>query len=212
MTTLRRRLIVVAVLWIAAALIYVVFEALAASSVPKYSYAEHYISALGVPEWSPRSYLMNGAFYTQAALFLLGAVILARAVPGRWTGGLFVVLTAVNAAGNVLVALVHGGSPLWVDGHKWLHMLGAILAIFGGNVAIIVGAFVVGRAVTARWYRWVGALIGVAGLVIFAMLQSYKDWAVDYLPIGTVERGCVYTIMLWQLVTGVVLLVWPKRD
>jgi len=211
-TPSRRSLTVVAVLWIAAALIYVVFEALAAAILPTYSYADHYISALGVPEWSPRAYLMNAAFYVQGALFLLGAVIAVRAIPGRWTGGLFLLLTLTNAAGNVLVALVHGGSPLWVDGHKWLHMLGAILAILGGNAAIIVGAFVIGRAVRVRWYRWVGALIGVAGLVILAMLQSYAYWVVDYAPIGTVERGCVYTIMLWQLVTGVVLLVWPKRD
>jgi Protein of unknown function (DUF998) len=210
-TTSRRRLTVVAVLWISAALIYLVFEAIAAAAVPSYSYAEHYISALGVPEWSPRAHLMNAAFYAQAALFFAGAVIAVGGIRGRWTGGLFLVLTATNAVGNVLVALVHGGSPLWVDGHKWLHMLGAILAIFGGNAAIIVGTFVVGRAVTARWYRPVGVLIGVAGLAIFASLQSYNYWAIDYAPIGTVERACVYTIMLWQIVTGIVLVIRPKR-
>jgi Protein of unknown function (DUF998) len=210
-TTSRRRLTVVALLWISAALIYVAFEALAAATVPRYSYAEHYISVLGVPDFSPRAYLMNTAFYAQAALFFAGAVIAVRGIRGRWTGGLFLLLTAANAVGNVLVGVVYGGSPLWVDGHKWLHMLGAILAIFGGNAAAIVGTFVIGRAVTARWYRPVGVLIGVAGLVIFAILQNYNYWAIDYAPIGVVERACVYTIMLWQIVTGVVLLIRPKR-
>jgi hypothetical membrane protein len=211
-TTSRRRLTVVAVLLIAAALIFLGFEALAAAAMPRYSYAEHYISVLGVPDFSPRAYLMNTAFYAQAALFFAGAVVAVSAVRGRWTGGLFVVLTALNAAGNVLVGVVHGGSPLWMDGHKWLHGLGAILAMFGGNAAIIVGTFVIGRAVVARWYRPVGVLIGVAGIAIFASLQSYNDWAIDYAPIGVVERACVYTIMLWQILTGVVLLIRPKRD
>ena len=212
MTTSRRRLTAVAVLLISAALIYLAFEALAAASVPRYSYAEHYISVLGVPDFSPRAYLMNSAFYLQGALFFLGAVLAVRAVPGRWTGGLFLILTATNTAGNVLVALVHGGSPLWVNGHEWLHALGAILAIFGGNLAIIIGTFVVGRGIAARWYRPVGVLIGVAGIVIFALLQNYNYWAIDYAPIGVVERACVYTIMLWQLVTGIVLLTRPKRN
>ena len=44
MTTSRRLLIAAAVLWISTALIYVVFEALAAAAVPSYSYPRHYIS------------------------------------------------------------------------------------------------------------------------------------------------------------------------
>ncbi len=210
MTTSRRRLTVVAVLWISAALIFLVFEALAAAAVvPSYSYAESYISALGVPEWSPRAYLMNAAFFAQAALFFAGAVIAVRAVRGRWTGALFVLLTATNAVGNVLVGVVYGGSPLWDDGYKWLHGLGAFLAFVGGNGAVVVGSVVVARAVAARWYRPVGVLIGVAGLVITAMLQNYNNWTVDYAPIGVVERACVYTIMLWQIFTGIVLLTRP---
>jgi hypothetical membrane protein len=212
-TTSRRLLIAAAALWITAAVAYVVLEALAAAAVPSYSYTRHYISALGVPEWSPRASLMNAAFYQQAALFLGGAVLAIRAIHGRWLGALFLLFTATNAVGNVLVALVHGGSPLWKDGHEYLHGVGASLAIGGGNAAVLAGTMLVGRVVSARWYRPVGVLIGLAGFATLAMLQNYVNWAVvDYAPLGLIERACVYTIMIWQAFTGIVLLTRPRRD
>jgi hypothetical protein len=55
-------------------------------------------------------------------------------------------------------------------------------------------------------------MIGVAGLVIAAMLQTYSKWAGDFVHIGLVERACVYTIMLWQIFTGIVLLTRPRLD
>lgn len=207
-TTLNRRLLAAgAGCWIVASLGFVVLELLTALAVPGYSYTEHYISTLGVPAWSPRAYLLNGALYLQGALFVVGAVLVARAVRARWSGAVFVVLAVVAGAGDFLVAFVYGGSPLWNDGHQSLHALGAILAIFGGNLAVIAGTTVAGRAVGSWAYRVVGLLIAAAGLVIFALLQNYDHWAVRYASIGTVERGCVYTVMLWQLITGVALLV-----
>jgi hypothetical protein len=101
---------------------------------------------------------------------------------------------------------------LWNDGYDWLHGLGAFLAIGGGNAAIVVGSVVVGRAVSVRWYATIGVLIGVAGLVLAVMLQTYSEWAVDYSHIGLVERACVYTIMIWQIFTGLVLLARPRLD
>jgi hypothetical protein len=203
-------LIAVAVLWISTALMYVVFEALAAAAVPSYSYTRHYISALGVPEWSPRAILMNAAFYQQAVLFLGGAVLAVRAIRGRWLGVLFLVFTATNAVGNVLIALVHGGSPLWKDGYEHLHHVGAILAIGGGNAAILAGTILIGRVISARWYRPIGVLIGVAGFATFAMLENYVNWAIDYAPIGLIERACMYAIMMWQVFTGIMLLTRPR--
>jgi hypothetical protein len=197
---------VVAALWIAAAVMFFAFEAIAAAAIPSYSYVVQYISVLGVPEWSPRASLMNAAFYLQAALFLGGAVVAVRAIRGRLTGAAFVLLVAINAVGNILIALVHGSSPLWNDGYEWLHGFGAFLAIAGGNLAVVVGSVVVGRGVAVRWYTPIGVMIGVAGLVIGAMLQTYARWAADFAHIGLVERACVYTIMAWQIFTGIVLL------
>ncbi|MEO3761117.1 DUF998 domain-containing protein [Mycobacterium sp. B14F4] len=208
-TANRTGLVIGAVTWLVAAVGYVVLELLTAVALPGYSYTEHYISSLGVPAWSPRAYLMNAAFFAQGALFVMGAVLVVRAVRVHWTGVVFVVLAVITAVGDFLVGIVHGGSPLWNDGYEWLHALGAILAIFGGNAAILAGTAVVRRAVVAPGYRLVGTLIGLAGFVIFAMLENYNHWAIDYAPIGIVERGCVYTVMLWQLITGVVLLRRP---
>lgn len=206
-TTRPTTLTVTAACWVAAALGYVVLELLAAAALPGYSYTQHYISSLGVPAWSPRAYLMNAAFYAQGVLFLTGALLVATAVRGRFSA-VFVVLAALNAVGNLLVGVVHGGSPLWTNGYQWLHALGAFLAILGGNAAVLAGSAVVARATAARWYRWVGALIGVAGIVILAMLQNYNDWAVNYAPVGLVERACVYTILGWQLLSA--LLLWTR--
>lgn len=205
----RTTLAVGAAIWVAAAISYVVLEFLAAVAVPGYSYSEQYISALGVPAWSPRAYLINAAFVVQGVLFVMGALLVVLAVRARTSGVVFVVLTVVAAGGDFLIAIVYGGSPLWNDGYERLHGLGATLAICGGNAAILAGTAVAGRAVAVRAYRLIGVLIGIAGLVIFAMLQNYTHWAIDYAPIGAVERACVYTIMIWQLFTGVVLLTRP---
>ncbi|MET0198444.1 MAG: DUF998 domain-containing protein [Rhodococcus fascians] len=212
MTTTRRLLTVAAVSWIAAAVIFFAFEAIAAAAVPSYSYVVQYISVLGVPEWSPRASLMNAAFYAQGVLFLGGAAVAVRAIRGGWTGAAFVLLTAINTVGNILIGVVHGFSPLWNDGYEWLHGFGAFLAIGAGNLAIVVGSVVVGRGVATRWYTPIGVMIGVAGLVAGAMLQTYAKWAVDFAHIGLVERACVYTIMAWQIFTGIVLLTRPRRD
>jgi hypothetical protein len=212
MTTSKRLLTVVAAAWIAAAVTFIAFEAIAAAAVPSYSYIAQYISVLGVPEWSPRASLMNWAFYVQGVLFLAGAVGAVRAIGGAWTGIAFVLLTATNTVGNLLIGVVHGFSPLWNDGYEWLHGFGAFLAIGGGNVAIVVGSVVVARGVSTRWYRPIGVMIGVAGLVIAALLQTYSKWAGDFVHIGLVERACVYTIMVWQIFTGIVLLTRPRLD
>jgi len=211
-TTSRRLTTVAAALWIVAAVVFIVFEAIAAAAVPAYGYVAQYISVLGVPEWSPRASLMNSAFYLQGAFFFGGAVLAVRAIRGGWTGAAFVLLAAANAVGNVLIGFVHGFSPLWNEGYEWLHGFGAFLAICGGNLAAVVGSVVVGRGVAARWYTPIGVMIGVAGLVIGAMLQTYARWAADFAHIGLVERACVYTILVWQIFTGIVLLTRKEVD
>src|SRR3981081_1007958 len=132
-----------AVLGISAAFIFLALEAITAAAVlPSYSYANGFISDLGVPAWSPRAALMNAAFWIQGLLFLTGAILIATAFRGAW---LFVVLAATNAVGNVLVAVVHGGSALVASGYAWLHVVGALLVIVGGNAAILVGSSVIAR-------------------------------------------------------------------
>ena len=123
-------------LWIVAAVGYLVAEKVAASNIKgHYSYVHHYISVLGVPAWGRFAYLMNAAFYLQGALLFVGAVLVTRAVAKR--GFFFLLYTAVTAVGFFLVATVHGGSPLAAGGGMQWHQAGALLAFIGGNAAIV---------------------------------------------------------------------------
>ena len=204
---------VAAVLWIVAAIGYLVAEKVAASNVDgHYSYIHHYISVLGEPAWGRFAYLMNGAFYLQGALLFIGAVLVVRAVGRR--GRFFLTFTTMTAVGFFLVATVHGGSPLAAgDGAKW-HQAGALLAFIGGNAAIVAGSSIVARAVDARWwYRSVSLLLAAAGFACFLALANYNVWGYKLAPIGIVERVPVYTILAWQVFSAVVLLTRPTdRD
>jgi hypothetical membrane protein len=136
-----------AALWIAAALGYLLLEAIAASRFdPGYSYARNYISDLGEPGHgtyegrmidSPPPELMNTAFYLQGISFFAGAVLLVRA--RGTTARLFRCLAAANAVGNILVGTVHGGPAATADGTHWVHATGAALAIVASNAAILAG-------------------------------------------------------------------------
>lgn len=207
MPTSRLNLGVAAVLWISAAIVFLLFEGLAAAAVqPSYSYAYGYISDLGVPAWSPRAALMNSSFWVQGVMFLAGAVLI-RTTAGR--GRLFVLLTVINAVGNIAVAVAHGGSALVVNGYAWLHVLGAILVFVAGNAAIVVGSWVVAPMVALKGYRAASIAIAVIGFACLATLSITTSKA--GLPSGIPERGTVYSILTWQVLSGVVLLVRPVR-
>ena len=208
-TTNRTSLTAGAVAWLVGGVGYLVAEALAASTTNgPYSYTHKYISALGVPAWTPLANLMNGAFCMQGAMFFIAAVMVCRAVGRR--GMTFLVLSAVTALGNFLVATVHGGSPLAEGGGMKWHVLGASMAFFAGNAAIVAGSSMVARAVDVGWwYRAVSLLIAVAGFIALALLMNYNVWTFKYLPVGLVERAAVYSIIGWQMFSAVLLLWRP---
>jgi hypothetical membrane protein len=207
--TSRLNLGAAAVLWISAALTFLLLEGLAAAAVqPSYSYVTGYISDLGVPAWSPRAVLMNTAFWVQGLMFVAGAVLIA----GTFRGArLFVFLAAGNAVGNILVAVAHGGSAIVANGNGWLHVAGAILAIVGGNAAILAGSSVVAKTVVLRGYRAASVAMAVIGFVSLVVLSITTSTEETGLPSGVPERGSVYSILAWQVLTGVVLLSRPAR-
>ena len=196
-----------AALWIAAGAGYLILEAIAAAGFRhQYSYARNYINDLGVTYSgmfqgrmidSPLAYLMNTAFYLQGTFFLVGAVLVARAVESQ-KAGLFLTLAATNAAGNILVGTVHGGPIAKIDGTAWLHGAGAVLAIVGGNMAILAGT-AIARAASLG--------LAVLGLLSFMMLAiDSKSAAISVLPDGAWERGSVDSIIVWQMFTAAYLL------
>ena len=206
----RRPTMSAATAWLVAAAGYLTLEAVAAYGArPHYSYTRNYISDLGLLSVSPLAGLMNTAFCLQGTLFLLGAILVITAAgqPARW----FVALVAANAVGNIAVAVVHSGPAAHADGAIWVHEAGAVLAIVGGNAAIVAGSAVIGRH-GPRWYRTVSVGFGVLGLLSFVVLVlDMTIKAIRVLPPAVWERASVYTIIAWQLVSAAYLLTRALR-
>ena len=194
--------LVSAVAWISGPLTYLILEAVAAAAFPHYSYARNFISDLGVAA-SPRAWVMNTAFCVQGTLFLVGAVLLVRAFE-KHSVRLFLTLATANAIGNILIAVFHSGpSPT-----AWVHATGAVLAIVGGNAAILAGSSMIGGG-----HRAVSVALGAFGLLsfVFFVIALKNDT-----PPALWERCSVYSITAWELVTGVWVLSrpptpWPCR-
>lgn len=210
-----------AALWIVAGIGYVILEAIAASGFRHhYSYAHNFISDLGVTRPgifqgrtidSPLAYLMNTAFYLQGTLFLVGAVLVVEAFQIH-RAGLFLTLATTNAVGNILVATVHTGPLAQANGTTWLHDAGALLAIVGGNAAILAASPIIRNVNGPPWYRGVSAGLAVLGLLSFMMLVIESNIAARNIQLaGLWERCSVYTIIAWQMLTAACLLSRSRR-
>ena len=185
--------------WLTAGVAYVTLEAIAARAIPGYRYAHDYISDLGRPD-SPLSHLMNTAFVVQGVLFFVGAVLLMRAARVR---DVLLWFAAANCIGNVVVASVPSGS----EGSAWAHVAGAVLAIVGGNAAIVAGTPMVRAAGAPKGYAGVSAAIAAVGftsLVLLAVASTTSSVVV--LPGAVWERTSVYTIIAWQVLSAMALL------
>jgi hypothetical membrane protein len=182
-----------AIAWISAGLTYLILEAVAAAAFrPYYSYARNFISDLGGAA-SPRAWVMNTAFCIQGTLFLVAAVLAVRAFETR-RARLFLGLAAANMAGNLLVAVFHSGpSPT-----SWVHATGAVLAIVGGNAAILAGSSMIGGR-----HRAVSVALGAFGLLSFVFFVIALK---NEMPPAVWERCSVYSITAWQLLTAIWLL------
>lgn len=193
-----------AALWVVAAVGYLILEAVTAAAFePAYSYARNYVSDLGVDTGSPRSYLMHAAFCLQGILFFLGAVLIVG-FSETLRARTFLGLTAVNLVGNIVIATVHSGK---------VHRAGAALAIVGGNTAILAGAAVVATIGGWRWYRRVSTLVATVGLLSLMMLMINSATSQsNLLPDGAWERGSVYSIIAWQVLTATCLLSIRRGD
>ena len=203
--------------WVAAALVYLAGEAVTAAAFPGYSYATNYISDLGVPEVgeyqgrfidSPLSLVMNIAFVASGALFFAAAILAFRATA---TGPrkTFLVLSGIYGIGIAVVGLIHGSQASADSGLGAFHVIGAAMAIIGGNLVAIT-ASVASRRPNAGYSR-VALALGVVGLVALVMLQvDSRSADVTILPDGIWERIAVYTVTAWQLLTGIQLLASRK--
>jgi hypothetical membrane protein len=179
-----------AVLWILGAAGYFAAEAFAATAFSGYGYGTDLISTLGDPTVSPRASVMNGAFILQGLCFATGALLVTANAPRTRKQLWFLAFALGNGAGNVLIALVHSG-----QGNAW-HVVGAVLAICGGNAAAIAGSAVL----MSKPYRVASVALGGLGLL------SLVIFGVGVQPDGAWERASVYPIFAWQILTAVYVL------
>ncbi len=204
-------------LWLLAGLTYLASEAIAASGFPGYSYARNYISDLGVPYGgmihgralhSARAWVMNfGGFALDGTLFAAATVAGFHALREKGsTAVLCAILGIVHALGTIMVGIVHGGPREIADGTHQLHVIGAAMAILGGNAALIVAARVAGRCGAPTVYRITCVVLGLLGLASLALLETHAL----PLPDGLLERGSVYPITIWEIVTGIAIPVLAR--
>lgn len=176
-----------AVIWLLGAIAYLLCEAIAAARLPGYSYVHDYISDLGATA------VMNVGFMVHGALFLVGAVLISRSVS---IGRSFVIAAAANAIGNVLVGAFRSGVTA--------HTIGAGLAIVGGNAAAIIAGLA--KVGAPRGYRVASVALGVIGLTCLLTLIIDGANGSRLFPVGIVERGSVYSITIWEIMTAVAIL------
>jgi hypothetical membrane protein len=190
-----------AVIWLVGAAVYLVSEAIAAAGFPGYSYVADYISDLGAAA------VMNiGAFILHGSLFLVGAIVISRARQTLgWVGWGFVLAAAANAVGNILVGTFRSGMPV-TAGHVNWHAIGAGMALVGGNTAVIIAGLGSGRIGAPRSYRLASFGIGVVGIACLLTLIIDGANGSRVPPVGVVERGSVYSIVVWEIVTGAAIL------
>ncbi|MFC6087767.1 DUF998 domain-containing protein [Saccharothrix lopnurensis] len=206
----REPLIAAAVLWALGGAWYLTSEAVAASAFPGYSYAYDYISDLGAvgdePPGSPLAAVMNLGFLHQGLLFLLGSIFAVRALPASRGRSAFLALAVGYAVGTGLVGVFHSGQ----HGTPTLHGVGAVMAILGGNLAVVAVGLRFREHATTRPTGTAGVVLGIAGIASLLLLGLNIVLGTPVLfDDGTWERGSVYTITAWQFVAATALL--PAR-
>ena len=186
------------IVFILGSLYYLLAEAISAFSFNDLltnTYLFHTISELGIPNAnSPLAFLMNSAFVIIGLTFLFGnfykfkELIIKNKV-------VFYILTIVAAVGVIIVAMIHAGNPV-TDGY---HSLGAIMAILGGNLLLII----ISRSMDKfESYQKITLALGIIGLIAFWIM--FFNMQSLYMPIF--ERLSVYTLIIWSFISGVYLL------
>ena len=186
------------IVFILGSLYYLLAEAISAFSFNDLltnTYLFHTISELGIPNInSPLAFLMNSAFVIIGLTFIFGNFYKLKDFIIK-NKVIFYILTIVSAIGVIIVAMIHAGNPV-TDGY---HSLGAIMAILGGNLLLII----VSRSMDKfESYQKITLALGIIGLITFWIM--FFNIESLYMPIF--ERLSVYTLIIWSFISGVYLL------
>ena len=158
---------------------------------------------------------MNANFIQAGVAFALGQLLLiwtTRRNVTTETALLRTIRTALSflvLGGFVLIATIHGGprERFWkIIGWHWN---GFGLVALAGNLNSFlssVRANQVGVFEGNQIYRLLSSMLAGLGLYSYYRFNTLGEWDFET-PIGLWQRGAVYPILAWELLTGVLLLI-----
>jgi hypothetical protein len=179
-------------------LYYVVAEAVCATFFNasfSNAYVFHTISELGIPNLnSPLFWLMNSAFILVGLALIFGYFYRFKDFIVK-NKAIISIFTLITGLGVIIVGMIHGGNPL-TSGY---HTLGAVMAILGGNVMLIL----ISRSMDDFGdYQKTTLILGIFGLISFWIMFFIIGNA--YMPVF--ERLSVCTLIIWSFLTGLFLV------
>lgn len=186
---------VAGIVFIIGSLYYILAEAISATffKASLYNtYIFHTISELGIPNAnSPLFWLMNSAFIIIGLTLIFGNFYKFKDYIIK-NKTIFYILTVITSLGVIIVGLIHGGNPL-TSGY---HTLGAIMAILGGNILLIL----ISRSMDEFGkYQKITLILGLIGFIAFWIMAFNMESI--YMPVF--ERLSVYTMIVWSFLTGI---------
>lgn len=189
---------VAGIVFIIGSLYYVLAEAISATFFNasfSNTYIYHTISELGIPNGNSLLFwLMNSAFILIGLTLLFGNFYSFKDFIVKNKRADYI-LTVITALGVIIVGLIHGGNPL-TSGY---HTLGAVMAILGGNILLII----VSRSMSEfESYQKITLILGIVGLIVFWIM--FFNMHNIYMPV--LERLSVYTLIIWSFLTGIYLI------
>jgi hypothetical membrane protein len=216
-----RRDVPAAIALLAAVVTFVLAETIAAAAWrnPRYSYADDFVSDLGVPGppalfkghliHSPLAWVLNAGFVVNGALVVVAALLVLRP-SGQGRVARWHIRVVISFGIGLFIAALFHESPAWM---LPLHALGATLAIAGGNVATFLTGRLGLRLGLPNWLARVFTMLGAFGLVFFVVVQALVIVDSTVLPhyIGAIERLAAYPLLLAQLAAAIGLLAESSR-
>jgi hypothetical membrane protein len=198
---------------------------------PNHYWSHNAISDLGIPydfedekhgnrlSQSQHSSLMNTNFRIIAVMYAAGQIAMlygakeelpdARTEPRRYVREIRVALSLIFMSGLFTAGCVHAGPQENADGQIVIHLTGAMLAIFAGNLNSILCAVISCPLKTSigRQYQMISFTLGVLGVIGGLCTQVASSYGYT----GSSERLSVYCILAWGLATGLTILVYPAH-
>jgi len=189
-----------AIVWILAAVEFVVAMIVVQQKYANYSLKANYISDLGGKS-SPWAIVFDASVIAFGLLVILGVLLITTAFPARRSRTVGLGLIAFSGIGSVGV----GVFPESFHPATY-HVAFALLAFLAGNLALIVLGAAMFRDTRWAGYRSYTMFSGLIGLIALILFVAHLDLA---LGTGGMERLIVAPMLLWLVVAGIHLLRVP---